>query len=132
MSKHISVRIDDELFDIVEQIAKANRMSKSEVVRTALEGELAKIAEHKNKDLSDGQRQAMLSMLGKIMTHVSVMRNDNARLGGNVNQIARALNSGGVGVSPIELQEYINLKEVVDKRLNEFSRGLDAIWRTLV
>ena len=44
MSKHISVRIDDELFDIVEQIAKANRMSKSEVVRTALEGELAKIA----------------------------------------------------------------------------------------
>lgn len=132
MSKHISVRIDDELFDIVEQMAKANRMSKSEVVRTALEGELAKISEQKNKALSDEQRQALLRILGKIMTHVSVMRNDNARLGGNVNQIARALNSGGVGVSQIELQEYINLKEVVDKRLNEFSRGLDAIWRTLV
>lgn len=131
-SKHINVRFESDMFDEIAEIAKENRRTKSEVVRTALEGELAKISEQTNKKLTDEQRAAVLKIMGAIMTDISAIRNDNVKLGNNVNQIAKSMNQGVSVVSEIELAAYDKLEKTVDAQLDQFSKGLDAIWRILV
>jgi Arc/MetJ-type ribon-helix-helix transcriptional regulator len=131
-SKHINVRFEEEIYADIVKRAEQERRSKSDVVRTALSGELAKISEQTNKVLTNEQRVAVLNIMGKVMTHVSVIRNDNAKLGRNVNQIAKSMNKGMPGVSEIELKAYKDLEKRVDAELSQFSKGLDAIWRILV
>jgi len=131
-SKHINVRFEEEIYADIVKRAEQERRSKSDVVRTALSGELAKISEQTNKVLTNEQRLAVLNIMGKVMTHVSVIRNDNAKLGRNVNQIAKSMNQGIPGVSKIDLEAYKDLEKRVDAELSQFSKGLDAIWRILV
>lgn len=131
-SKHINVRFEEEIYADIVKRAEQERRSKSDVVRTALSGELAKISEQTNKVLTNEQRVAVLNIMGKVMTHVSVIRNDNAKLGRNVNQIAKSMNQGIPGVSKIELEAYKDLEKRVDAEMSQFSKGLDAIWRILV
>lgn len=131
-SKHINVRFDSELYDVVEQIAKENRMSKSDVVRTAIEGELANISEQRNKSLSDAERETIIRDVGKILTFLSKIDAQNRRLGNNVNQIARAMNRGQKGVSQIELAEYEKYGKWVERNMKAMSRAVDKLWRTLV
>lgn len=131
-SKHINVRFEEAIYADIVKRAEKERRSKSDVVRTALSGELAKISEQTNKVLTNEQRVAVLNIMGKVMTHVSVIRNDNAKLGRNVNQIAKSMNQGIPGVSKIELEAYKDLEKRVDAELSQFSKGLDAIWRILV
>lgn len=130
-SKHINVRFDSELYDVVEQIAKENRMSKSDVVRTAIEGELANISEHRNRSLSDAERETIIRDVGRILTFLSRIEAQNRRLGNNVNQIARAMNKGQKGVSQIELDEYEKYRHWVERNIKAMSKAVDKLWRIL-
>lgn len=131
-SKHINVRFEEEIYADIVKRAEQERRSKSDIVRTALSGELAKISEQTNKSLTDDQRLAVLSIIGKVMTHVSVIRNDNAKLGNNINQIAKSMNLGVPGVSKIELEAYKEFEKRIGSDLSQLSKGLDGVWRILV
>lgn len=131
-SRHINVRFDSELYGVVEKIAAENRMSKSDVVRTALESELSKIDARKNKTLSAEDREIMLKNMGLMMTNLSKIRNDNAKLGSNVNQIVKAINKGEKSVDAVQLQTYVNYGDSIEKYMEAVAEELNRIWLTLV
>src|SRR5699024_12657138 len=85
-SKHINVRFDSELYDVVEQIAKEKRMSKSEVVRQAIDGQLSKLGSSKADRISDTEREEIMSQLGQIMTTWSKIKRKNMLYGNNVKE----------------------------------------------
>lgn len=128
----VNVRLDDKTNDIVNRVAKANRVSKSEVVRLALTGELEKIDAKKNKSLSDEEREKVLRDLGKMMGVLSNIQNQNARLGNNVNQIAKAINMGKAPVSTHDVAAYAAYGNAMSKGLENMGKGLDTLWRILV
>lgn len=128
----VNVRLDDKTNEIVNRVAKANRVSKSEVVRLALTGELEKIDAKKNKSLSDEEREKVLRELGKMMGVLSNIQNQNARLGSNVNQIAKAINMGRAPVSTQDATAYATYGNAMSKGLESMGKGLDALWRILV
>jgi len=130
-SRHINVRFDSELYGVVEKVATENRMTKSEVVRTALEGELSKIDARKNKTLSDEDRERMLKNMGTMMTSLSSIRNDNAKYGNNINQMVKAINKGETSVSGIQLNGYVQYGDKVEKYLETVAEELNRIWHTL-
>lgn len=131
-SNHINVRFDDESYAIVESIADKSKQTKSDIVRQAVDGELANIAEQKNNSLSDTEREKVVNDIGKMMTLLSKIEVQNKRLGGNVNQIARAMNKGEIGVSQEDVESYDTYGKVFDDSLKQMSKGLNDLWHILV
>lgn len=132
-SKHINVRFDSELHDVVEEIAKEKRISKSDVVRQAIEGQLSLMDNHKKESLSDKEREIIMDRLGKILTVTSQIKRNNILFGNNVNQIAKAVNMGMVPeVSDERLDEMRDFGQQHVNALRQFSKEVDALWRILV
>lgn len=134
--KQINVRLSDEENTLLDELAKAHNKSKSEIVRQAFKGELAKIDSQKNKTLSDEERKDILVTLGSMMTYLSDVRNHVSRLGGNANQIAKILNKGGAvklneGVKKFH-DDAVEYSENVKENLEIVAEELDKIWHTLV
>lgn len=89
----VNVRLTDDEARMIDDIAKENRMSKSDVVRFAIVGELKEVSAKRTKPMTPEQRKEILEAVGKATTLLTKVRTDNAKLGNNVNQIARRLNS---------------------------------------
>lgn len=89
----VNVRLTDDEARMIDDIAKENRMSKSDVVRFAIVGELKEVSAKRTKPMTPEQRIEILEAVGKATTLLSKVKADNAKLGNNVNQIARRLNS---------------------------------------
>lgn len=130
-TNHISVRLDDDLYREIEKLADEKKIKKSGAVRLALSKELAKVAAHRETILPEEDRATVLRLLGVIQTEMSRMRNDNAKMGRNINQMAKATNSGGPVFSEIELDEYKQYGAAVERNMASFAKGVNQVWRTL-
>lgn len=130
--RHINVRFDEDAYEMVQLIADRNRTTKSDVVRQALDGELANISEHKNTSLSDEDREHMMKKLGAFITVMSKMQSANNKLGNNINQLVRAQHQGQKGVSTIDISAYENYQNKIGDNLDVMSKELNKLWLTLV
>lgn len=126
----VNVRLDDETNAIVNKVAKQNRVSKSEVCRQAIAGELAKIDAKKNKTLSEEERKAVMTKLGHMMEEVSKIRQVTKNVATNVNQITKAANSGTIQTHP-EIEKYLKYSDNVSLNLESFAKELNQIWQSL-
>lgn len=126
----VNVRLDDDTNAIVNKLAQQKRVSKSEVCRQALTGELAKIDAKQNKVFTPEERKEILVKLGSMTENISVIRNNNAKFGNNVNQIARAANQGVIKTHP-QIQEFEKHGENMGAYLEKVAKELNEIWQLL-
>lgn len=134
----VNVRLSDEENAELEKLAKSHNKSKSEIVRTAFQGELAKIDSKKNKSLSDEERKDMLVKIGTMMTYLSTVERHAHGVGRNINQIAKIANAGGLGANKSvdryleQADQFKAYSEEVKENIGLMSEELNRIWHTLV
>lgn len=127
----INVRLDDETFAVVNELAANNRMTKSQVVRAAITGQLEAINGSAKNSLSDDERKKILDTMTNIMTNISKINADVAREGNNINQIAKAANSGRIMRHP-DADDLANRREKMAKYFSFAAEELNKIWQLLV
>ena len=92
-SNRINMRVDDKLFSMVDEVANEFGVSRSEVGRLALSGELKHM--RGKKGLTAEQLDEVLKLLFAIENVFSSSQTVFNSMGNNVNQIARKVNGGG-------------------------------------
>lgn len=136
--KQVNVRLSDEEFEELERLAKLHNKSKSEIVRTAFQGELAKIDSTKNKSLSDEERKDILVKIGSMMTYLSKVERQTDGVGRNINQIAKIANAGELGENKSadryleQADKFVEYSKNVKSEMASMSEELNRIWHTLV
>ena len=135
----VNVRLHDDENEIVTRTAKALNISKSDVMRKALLGELSKMKipeastepVKQTKVLSAAERETMIKSVGNLITDVSKMKGDNGRLGGNINQITKAIQTGDKTVSIPAVNSYVGYANAMTDGLASVAKELNRIWRQL-
>lgn len=120
-SKRINMRLDDKLWGMVDEVANEFGVSRSEVGRLALSGELKHM--RGKKGLTAEQLDEVLKLLFAVENVFSSSQTVFNSIANNVNQIARKVNGGGT-LSDTDRQALHvcaeNSKKVADF-LDEFS-----------
>lgn len=132
MSKTITIRINEDIYNDLTKTAEDIRISRSEVIRLSLEDNFQKRASMKNTNLPADDRENMLKLMGQILTLLGEINNHNSRNSSNLNQITKAVNSGNSAISPIDVEDYETLVNIFNGGLKEFSEVLYNLWLTLV
>lgn len=127
----INVRVSEEDMKLIESVAQENRMSKSDVVRLAMRGELKKVTDGRNKSLSNEEREQALKTLGRLTEEMVAVRHDNARMGSNVNQIAKSLALMSTPKPDIPVDEYQLYGMRIGRALNNMKGDLHLLWQSL-
>lgn len=91
-SNRINMRVDDKLLGMVDEFANEFGVSRSEVGRLALSGELKHM--RGKKGLTAEQLDEVLKLMSAVETVFSRSQTVFNSMGNNVNQIARKLNGG--------------------------------------
>lgn len=140
--QQVNVRLTDDEARMIDEIAKENRMSKSDVVRFAIAGQLKEVTAERSRPIEPVQRKELLETLGKTTMMLTKVRTDNARLGNNVNQIARHLNSNvtkkavpdGKVLEALsrDIRMYRSTDMNTQEELLNLSKELRRIWQSLV
>ena len=130
--KQVNVRLSEKEFEKLDELAKRHNRSRSEVVRTAFQGELAKMDDTKVKSLSDEERKKMLEIIGATMTYMSKVERVLHGVGNNVNQIAKAVNQGRVPKRVVDEDKLILFADSFRGDVGVIQREMDKIWRLLV
>ncbi|WP_146159184.1 hypothetical protein [Alkalicoccus saliphilus] len=126
----VTLRLDVQTNEFVTQIAEDEMISKSEVVRLALTGAKEDWKTRQGHRMTKEDREEILFKLVEILTVLGKVRNDNKKLGRNVNQIAKASNMGYTRVSEYEMQTYFSYGEYVKAGLEELAKEVHVLWRT--
>lgn len=92
-SNRINMRLDDKLLSMVDEVANEFGVSRSEVGRLALSGELKHL--RGKKGLSAEQIDKVMTAFAKLETLFSDTQKTFHSMAFNVNQIARKVNGGG-------------------------------------
>lgn len=92
-SNRINMRLDDKLLCMVDEVANEFGVSRSEVGRLALSGELKHL--RGKKGLSAEQIDKVMTAFAKLETLFSDTQKTFHSMATNVNQIARKVNGGG-------------------------------------
>ena len=123
-----TIRIDPKLKNTLQQLAKESGFTFSEVVRLSIENTLEKslkiVNENKRKKPQIPKEKAA-EMTREIMSlsgELSQLRRDINAAGNNINQIARAVNSGCAPAAKIDAQMVSTLCVVLDKMRTETDR----------
>lgn len=130
--KQVNVRLSDDEFEKLNELAKRFSRSRSDVVRTAFQGELAKMSDTKVNSLSDEERKKMLEFTGIMMTYLSRMERTLHGVGNNVNQIAKASNQGRVPKRVVDEDKLILFADSFRENVEVIQKELDKIWQSLV
>lgn len=120
-SHRINMRLDDKLWGMVDEVANEFGVSRSEVGRLALSGELKHM--RGKRGLSAEQIDTILKELGALENVTSRLQISFLSIANNVNQIARKVNGGGTLSDTDRQALHIcaeNSKKVADF-LDEFS-----------
>lgn len=120
-SNRINMRLDDKLLSMVDEVANEFGVSRSEVGRLALSGELKHL--RGKSGLSAEQIDEVMTKFATLETLFSKTQKAFQSMATNVNQIARKVNGGG-SLSAEDKQWLeacaVNSKKVADF-LDEFS-----------
>ena len=127
-SNRINMRLDDKLLSMVDEVANEFGVSRSEVGRLALSGELKHL--RGKKGLTAEQMDDVLKLLGSVETQFSSVQKRFTSIANNVNQIARKVNAGG-DLSAEDRQALHDCAEYSKKiawYLDEFTR---VFWEVI-
>lgn len=123
-----TIRIEPKLKNTLQQLAKESGFTFSEVVRFAIDGSLEKslkIANENRQKTPQIPAEKAAEMTREMMNlsgELSQLRRDINAAGNNINQIARAVNSGCVPNAKIDAQMVSTLCVVLDKMRTETDR----------
>lgn len=140
--KQVNVRLTDDEARMIDEIAKENRMSKSDVVRFAIAGQLKEVTAKRSKPMEPVQRIELLDAIANATTIVSNIDAENGRRGNNVNQVAKYLNSNvtkqaGPDGKILEalsrdLRFYRSSDMSTQEEVEKLAKELDKLWQLLV
>ena len=130
--RQVNVRLSEKEFEKLDELAKRHNKSRSEIVRTAFQGELAKMDDTKVNSLSYEERKKILENVGATMTYMSKVERVLHGIGNNVNQIAKAVNQGRVPKRVVDEDKLILFADSFRKDVEVIQREMDKIWRSLV
>lgn len=125
--KSINIRLDEYLYDAINQVATRHQIKRSEVVRLALEDKLSKYGRGAN--LSSDDLQALRALVIDVRNSVSKYDDGLYRVGNNLNQIAKHLNTSR-NASDIRL--YSMQLSDIEMLMIRIDNNLDAILKRLV
>lgn len=140
--QQVNVRLTDDEARMIDEIAKENRMSKSDVVRFAIVGQLKEVTAERSRPVEPVQRKELLETVGEARTIVAHIDAENARRGNNVNQIARHLNSNATkkagpdgkileGLSR-DLRMYRSADMNTQEEVEKLTKELKRLWQSLM
>lgn len=110
MTKRLTLRMSDETFDAIESIAERYRISKSDVVRMALEDRLNELP---TTTMSQHDYMRLLKTIDMFKTELSKVDSSIAKVGVNINQITRVINQQK-GITQQQLTSVIRLTKYID------------------
>lgn len=90
--RSVNVRLDDEEFEAVTELAQRRGQSRSEIIRKGLQGSLSTLP---TGGLTDEQHERLVLEVAELRMTIGRVQSQLERMGNNVNQIARAVNSNG-------------------------------------
>lgn len=127
-SNRINMRLDDKLLSMVDEVANEFGVSRSEVGRLALSGELKHL--RGKSGLSAEQIDKIMTKFATLESLFSQAQKDFHSMANNVNQIARKVNGGGS--LSAEDKQWLkicaeNSKKVADY-LDEFSESFWGVF----
>lgn len=135
MTHRASTRINEDIYNDITKIAEDNRISRSDVIRLSLEGNLQKETSKKNKTLPADDREKMLKQITDISGMISQITRHNSIALNNINQIARSRNSGDSEDSLKKLTKETEVYKLTIEVFNEYIykalEVLNDIWHTL-
>lgn len=114
--ENVNVRMTPEMYDYVSSVARKYKASRSEVIRLAINGELAGMV---SKDrYTEEQFVTILEKTNQTISKLLDVEVQVSRIGNNVNQIAKRLNTNKTETATMkELEEVKKTLEEIKKRL---------------
>ncbi len=131
----LNVRVDEDTKRLVDKVAERYRISRSEVLRLVLWDRLSRYEERQARSLSEDERVKLLELMATTEAHMGALQKSLNGLGNNINQIARAVNTGAIDgdtaqeESPVKYYAEIS-KQHID-HFNLINERLDIIWQLL-
>lgn len=133
MASRLTVRLDDQTFDAVSEVADKYRVKKSEVVRLALVDNLIKVTSKQQINISSDDRFLITAKLQTILKEMNDTRWQLYKLGTNHNQLVKAVNMDKKQVPQIpSLNEINHMRNELNKRLDTLFDEVNDIWLLLV
>jgi len=132
MKKQINVRVSDDEYRAIVEVADALRMKRSEVVRLGLADALNEVSRNVGPVMTDEKHAEVMKELGMLVTLLSGLKSDNSLFGSNVNQLAKLANTGhAVQFTDKDYVDVIRMKNEMHDKLSEVMEGVRTVWRTL-
>lgn len=133
MASRLTIRLDDQTFQAVDEVADKYRMKKSEVVRLALVDNLVRVTSQKQINISSDDREFIVARLQNVLKEMNDTKWELNKLGTNHNQLVKAVNTNKKQVPQIpELNEINRMRNELTKRLDNLLDEVNDIWLLLV
>jgi len=110
MTKRLTLRMSDDTFDAIESIAEKYRITKSDVVRMALEDRLTDLP---TTTISQGDYLKALRTIDSFKSKLSQVDASVVKMGVNLNQITRVINQQK-GVTQDQLSSVIRMTKNIN------------------
>lgn len=118
--RSVNVRFDDDEFEAVRDLAIKYGISRSEFIRKAMVGQLQPLP---TDTLDAEQFEQYITQLSVLRTQVGSVETQLVRIGNNVNQIAKKMNSGeNVSAETLKRMglEVEEIKQKIDRLVRSF------------
>lgn len=131
MTHRASTRINDDMDKLLKKVAEDNRLSRSDVIRLSLEGNLQKVIANRYKGLPEDDRVIALKGISETMGKMSIIEQDNLKALSYLDQITIAINSGLSAISLKDVDVYKKSIVLSNDSLKDLLEVLNKIWLIL-
>lgn len=129
----VNVRLTDEEGAILDRVSNQLNLSKSEIVRHALNDNLEKAMTQKVM-MTPEDRERITRIISELLNELNAMTGEINRVGNNINQIAKVLHSENkkTVLRPDDREDFEREFIEMSKDFNEMKREVMELWRSLV
>lgn len=135
----LTVRLSDELFDTVNEVASDLNMSNSDMIRYALTNNLRDVSALKRKRMTIEEREMIISNYHKLEKKVNLFSSNNVKIGTNLHQLVKRLNMNpnldkrelGIVLKNMRYYELEEYKKSCDNQVEIIRKELNNIWQLL-
>lgn len=131
--KRIMIRVTESEYEKFNNLARRRGQKVSAMVRDLVEGKGAYQKKVKT-DLSNENIAELILLLSELREDLRQSKGTNNRIGANVNQIVKKINSGRLDDFKDTKERLLELTDLllqINKGHDTRVKGLDAIWRQL-
>ena len=121
----VNVRFDNEMFEAIDSLSEFYGISRSEVIRRAIKQDL-KLAQ-RTKQSREHLINTRLN-IAKLMQQIGCLEAETNRIGNNINQIAKRVNTNGKEPVLEVLKEYKNELRKINDNLKTIAENYNTVW----